>query len=379
MPGYRVLEPLGWGTLGRVYAAESEFDGSQLALKVLHEDLARDSLLRTRFLEAATRAADVEHPNLVRIIAASDGAEGQAPHLVMERCIGCSIVDYLHAPLLPFELVCQVGIGICQGLAAAHAAGLVHGDLKPAHVIVAWDRAEPPSVKLLDVGMSARVFGNDDNLRWAAGTPRYMAPEVMLGREADERSDVYSAAALLYEMLGGVPVIDTDDDLEALKAAVKGHWRPLTDHNPVLPEALVRAVESGLHTDPKKRLGSPQELLRQLLPFSALSASGARRLMGVDGGEPSNIPASTRLNQAPRPRSSATLPMRDLASPVFPKSPAAPNIDPTGGATDAGVESIEDELSLAPSAPPEARGLPVDLIVLGAGFGVGCMLVWWTI
>lgn len=382
LPGYRMLEPLGWGTLGRVYAAENEFDGAPLVVKVLHEDLARDPVLRERFFLAAAKARAVVHPNLVRILGVPEqpATAELLPYVSMERCAGSALSDYLRKPLLPIELACQIGVGICQGLIAAHAAGLVHADLKPSNILVAWNRSGPPDVKLLDLGFTQLVFGKDDNLRWANGTPRYLAPELILGKDPDERSDVYSVAALLYEMLGGVPVVDTDDDFEALKAAIAGRWRPLIDHNPLLPEALVRAVEGGLHTEPSKRLQSAHELLRQLLEFSALPLS-AHRPGQPEQVSQSNVPASTRLNQAPRPRSATAPSLRELTSPVFPKSPAAPNIDPTGGAPPGEVETLEDDEddpSPGPrSSAPGASDLPLDLLVLGAGLGVGCALVWW--
>jgi len=198
---YKILGLLGSGGMADVYVAARP-EGGAVAIKLLHRELVDDAGARMRFLQEARIIHRVRHPNIIGI---SDVGQllGGRLYLVLELLRGQTLAQRLAAsrisPLLAIDIVRQVG----AGLAAAHAAGVYHRDLKPDNIFLVGAASDPVRVKILDWG--AAWTARDDSVRLTAdglvvGTPLYMAPEQACGRAADARTDVYALGTVAYEM-----------------------------------------------------------------------------------------------------------------------------------------------------------------------------------
>src|SRR5829696_4141579 len=211
--GYRIESLLGEGATGAVYLAR-DAEGRAVALKVLDPAVAADARFRERFLRESRVAALLEHPNLVPVLDAGE-ADGLL-YIAMEWVDGVDLRSLLRRdgalePARAVSLVEDVG----AGLDVAHAAGLVHRDVKPANILVIGERA-----RLCDFGL-ARHTASADSLtgeRTLVGTVAYIAPEQIEGAGVDARSDVYSLGCVLFECLTGEPPFDRGSELAVLYA-----------------------------------------------------------------------------------------------------------------------------------------------------------------
>ncbi|AWB94183.1 protein kinase domain-containing protein [Aeromicrobium chenweiae] len=208
---YEVGEAIGHGGTATVHAGRDIRSGRRVAIKVLREDLARDPVFRSRFRREATTMAGLRHPAIVSVLdtgyeEVAAGAAGtlHVPFIVMEHVVGRSLRELLRSGELTLETSVQHQVGLLSALELCHRMGVVHGDVKPANVMVTSDGA----VKLVDFGI-ARTSGDPDATltqgRAFLGTPAYLSPEQARGEAADVWSDLYSAGCLLYELLTGRP------------------------------------------------------------------------------------------------------------------------------------------------------------------------------
>ena len=196
---FDVMRVLGQGGMGIVVEAFDTRLQRNVALKVLDPDLAGDEISRQRFCREARAAASITHENVVAVHQVEKAKEDGLAFLVMQLVSGESLEQRLRrVKQLSMREVVRIGLQASQGLAAAHAQGLIHRDIKPGNILL-----EEPSdrVKLTDFGL-ARVADEMKLTRtgFVSGTPLYMAPEQALGGEADTRSDLFSLGAVLYEM-----------------------------------------------------------------------------------------------------------------------------------------------------------------------------------
>ena len=209
---YKLVESLGQGGMGSVFRAERLHIGDEVAVKLLHHDLVRETKALERFRREARTAAMIRHPNVVSIHDFNDGSsEATQPYIVMELVRGVSLGDLIRREgrMTPQRAV-RLMNGVCTGVGVAHRQGLLHRDLKPDNVIVV-----PPSyegdeetAKVVDFGLAkvrdvaATALTNTGAV---IGTLYYMSPEQCSGEEVDARADVYSLGAMFYEMLTGGP------------------------------------------------------------------------------------------------------------------------------------------------------------------------------
>ena len=253
---YEVLDLVGRGGMGVVFRASDEKLQRVVAIKVLAPHLAGSALARQRFLREARAAAAVSHDHVVTIHAVE---EQGAPYLVMQYVAGVSLQERLRqrGPLAIKEVL-RIGMQAARGLAAAHAQGLVHRDVKPANILL---ENGVERVKITDFGL-ARA-GEDVPLTQTgtvAGTPAYMSPEQANGEIVDARSDLFSLGTVLYEMCAGVPPFRGGSAPAVLRAVADTVPRPLRQLNPEVPAPLAAVIEKLHAKDPAKRYHTAEEV-----------------------------------------------------------------------------------------------------------------------
>ncbi|QDT14278.1 protein kinase domain-containing protein [Alienimonas californiensis] len=260
--GYDVLETVGRGGMGVVLRARDPHLDRIVAIKALAPELAADPTARRRFAREARAAAAVTHPHVVTIHAVEPGGagpEGPTPFLVMEYVAGRSLKDKLDADgALEVREALRIGSQVAAGLAAAHAQGLIHRDVKPGNVLL---ENGVERVKLTDFGL-ARAADDVAITRTGeiAGTPQFMSPEQAEGRPVDARSDLFSLGAVLYAMCTGRPPFRGESTLTVLRKVCDATPRPIREVNPDVPPWLTEIVDRLLEKDPGKRFASAAEV-----------------------------------------------------------------------------------------------------------------------
>lgn len=278
---YRIVRLIGDGGMGAVYEARHEVLGSGVALKFLHEGLAKRPGLTERFLQEGQVSATIQSPHVVRVTDV-DTAQDGSPYLVMELLGGQSLQAMLdHQGRLPLDQAIDFGLQILAGLEAAHAIGVVHRDLKPDNVFVTPSHGGP-LLKLIDFGIAKLRAASEYNkgLTRAGvvmGTPEYMAPEQLLSAHTtDHRADLYSLGVMLFEMLAGCRPADGDDAEIIVLAVQSGRVRHLRDVAPGLPDGLVTLIEHAMAPDRERRFESATEMRLALSVYAGTLSQAGR-------------------------------------------------------------------------------------------------------
>jgi hypothetical protein len=285
---YRVLTVLGVGGMGVVFHAEDLQLRRPVALKALRPVLAASAGARERFLREARAAAAVKNEHVVTIYEV--GEDRGIPYLAMQLLHGESLETCLRRRRsLPPGEVLGVGREIAEGLAAAHARGVIHRDIKPANVWLAGERGR---IKILDFGL-ARAATEDARLTRSGavvGTPGYLAPEQARGRPVDERSDLFSLGCVLYRCCTGELPFRGTDTLAILTALAVETPRPVRELNPSVPPALSDLVRRLLAKDPAGRPPSARAVIQELaaIPDHGPEPPPARPGGAANGPAPSS-------------------------------------------------------------------------------------------
>jgi serine/threonine protein kinase len=280
---YEVLEVLGRGGFGIVFRAFDERLQRVVAVKVLSPALVTTSPARKRFLREARSSARVRHENVVQIY---DVKEEPLPYLVMEFVPGETLQQRLDrsGPLSVAEVL-QIGRQVAEGLAAAHATGLIHRDIKPSNILI--EDGPQQRAKITDFGLARAV--DDASLTRSgvvAGTPLYMAPEQARGEVLDPRADLFSLGSVLYALLTGQPPFLAGSTFAVLKRVVEDTPRPIREIIPEVPEWLCQIVAKLHAKEPADRFQSAREVADVLADCEAqLQTHGGLR-------DHSRIPAS---------------------------------------------------------------------------------------
>ena len=244
---YEVLSKLGGGGMGVVYKARDVLLGRLVALKLLPPHLSESEDAETRFLHEARAASALDHPHVGTIYEVGRGEDGR-PFIAMAFYEGATLKEVIADGPLPIEQALGYAVQIARGLAAAHALGIVHRDVKPANVLVTEG-----GVKLLDFGL-AKV--SDVQLTGPGalmGTAAYMSPEQARGTDVDPRTDLWALGVLLYEMLSGQRPFRSTHEQAVVYAVLNEHPDPLDRVRPEVPAALARLVHRLLEKDPAAR------------------------------------------------------------------------------------------------------------------------------
>jgi serine/threonine protein kinase len=303
---YEVVRLIGHGATASVFEGDHVALGKKVAIKVLHEHLAHDGVVRNRFLREGRIAARLRHPNVVEAL--DVGLDGEVPYLVMELLFGVDLSALLaEQRVLPLERALAIVLPIASGLAAVHAAGIVHRDLKPANIFLARDARDVVTPKLLDFGLSkAKAPAGTSSLpvnTAVAGTVLYMAPEQTQGvKKATIASDQYSLAAILYEAITGRPPFPPEDVHALMERIRTGSIRPPRELVPTLPPAIDAIVLRALSRDPEARFPSIVAFASALLPFAGPTtvAEVGRDFAGVEPAMPpvgSRAPTSSPVSK----------------------------------------------------------------------------------
>jgi serine/threonine protein kinase len=268
---YSVVRRIGAGAMGAVYEGARDGTGDRVALKVLDPRFAAVARARDRFLAEAKIAERLHHPNIVAVTEAGD--DDGRPFLVMELLGGEDLAQRLERSRpIPAEAAADILIPVCGAIAAAHAAGVTHRDLKPHNIFLAQP-SETPKVLDFGIAMAEGVVPAEtktDDAAGVVGSPCYLAPEqVGNGSAAGPASDQYALAVIAYECLTGQRPFD-GETLDAVLAAIAaGAPRPPTALQPELPAELEAIVLRAMSRQPSERFASVTELGRALLPFAS--------------------------------------------------------------------------------------------------------------
>ena len=279
---YKIIALLGAGGMGEVYRARDSRLGREVAIKVLPNSFSRDPDRLRRFEQEACAASALNHPNILAVY--DVGTHDGAPYLVTELLEGSTLRDRLRDGVLPPRKAVDYAVQIVHGLAAAHAKGIVHRDLKPENVFVCRDGR----AKILDFGLAKLIaaergdatvtdleLGNQTQEGVVMGTAGYMSPEQVRGEKADQRSDVFSFGAVLYEMLSGQRAFEGGSSADRASAILKEEPPDLLTKERNIPAALDGIVRHCLEKDAELRFQSARDLAFHLESSSSISESGA--------------------------------------------------------------------------------------------------------
>lgn len=259
---YVVERVLGEGGMGRVYLARhTRISQKYVAIKVLHREFASNSQMTARFRREAEAAFAVSHPNVVTVLDI-DSTPGGLPYLVCEYLEGVDLSEHLDTVgKLHFTEALHVAHQICQGVAAAHARGVIHRDLKPANVFlvgaVAKGAPERVCAKVLDFGLSRFLESTENDQLTKTGlimgTPGYMAPEQARGQRVDHRADIYGVGAILYATLTGRAPFEGESAQATLLAVMESEPTRPRSLEPSIPAQVELVIERAMAKDPAQR------------------------------------------------------------------------------------------------------------------------------
>ena len=263
---YKYIEKIGKGAFGTVLLMEDTVVDERLILKFLNPAVSGDEEMMQRFVHELRYSRKITHRNVIRIydFLFIRGNYAISMEYFPSHTLGAEIVN--EKPL-PIARAVKYGIDIATGMAVAHEIGIVHRDLKPANVLI----NDQGLLKIVDFGVAAAQREGDVQLTktgYVIGSPKYMAPEQILGKPVDPRADVYSTGVILYEMLTGVPPYSRGDHMAVMYQHVQGKARPPLEVNTQLPQALSDLVVRAMAVDKTKRFQSMDELRVALEKFA---------------------------------------------------------------------------------------------------------------
>ena len=259
---YEILEVIGTGGMAVVYKARCHRLNRLVAIKILKDEFARDEEFRRRFRAEGEAVAMLSHPNIVQVydVSSSDSAN----YIVMELIDGISLKQYMEKKgVLNWKETLHFAMQIAKGLEHAHSRGIIHRDIKPHNVMV----LKNGSVKVMDFGI-ARVMSKSNTLtKEALGSVHYISPEQAKGGHTDNRSDIYSLAVVMYEMMTGRPPYDGESPVAVAIQHINGGAPLPSTLNPNIPRGLEQIIMKGMALEVNDRYVSATEMLHDMEEF----------------------------------------------------------------------------------------------------------------
>ena len=289
---YRVVRELGRGAMGVVYLAEDDTLQRQVAVKTLllpeEENSAERRNLEARFIQEAKAAGGLNHPGIITIH--DLGREGDWLYIAMELLEGTELKDRMQAGPMPLDEAVDIAAQVASALAAAHARGVVHRDVKPGNIMLVGER----HAKIMDFGI-ARMKSSDVRTQSGTmmGSPKYMSPEQVGGHPVDHRSDVFSLGVLLYEMLWGQPAFAGANLGALLNAILRSSPKPLADLRPDAPASLELVIARAMQKNPGARYQDAAEMARDLAQCRASPARAHPVVAATSAPAPADPHAAT--------------------------------------------------------------------------------------
>jgi eukaryotic-like serine/threonine-protein kinase len=266
---YEILDTLGEGGMGAVYKARDLELDRMVALKVIRPELAKHPAIIERFKKELLLSQRVTHRNVIRIY---DLGEGDGVKFItMEFIEGEDLRSLIHErKKFPPEEAVHIMEQVCLALDAAHQVDVIHRDLKPQNVM----RDKAGRILVMDFGL-ARTLQGDGMTQTGAlvGTMEYMSPEQALAQELDQRSDIFSAGLIFYELLTGVMPYRADSALASLIRRTQERAKPISDHDSTIPQSLTNIVSKCLEREPADRYQTAKELLADLKAWQGKRAA----------------------------------------------------------------------------------------------------------
>ncbi len=277
---YEILTVLGTGGMGSVYKAQDRELERLVALKVIRPELARNAAIVDRFKQELRLSTQVTHRNVVRMYDLSEDAGMR--FVTMEMVAGRDLRTIMEERgKLPSDEGVDILEQICQALEAAHSVGILHRDLKPQNVM----REDAGRVVVMDFGLARTIEGDGMTQSGAlVGTMEYMSPEQALGKELDQRSDIFALGLIGYEMLTGVMPFKADSAIASLLKRTRERAVPCAKVDPNIPAPLSAIIDRCLETEVEQRYKSVGEVLRDLEAWRGKTAAASLRF-------PANVPS----------------------------------------------------------------------------------------
>jgi serine/threonine-protein kinase len=255
---YKYIERIGKGAFGTVLLMEDTVVDERLILKFLNPNVSEDEEIMKRFVHELRYSRKITHKNVIRIydFLHIQGNYAISMEYFPSHTLGAEVVN--EKPLAVKRAI-QFGIDMATGMAVAHQVGIVHRDLKPANVLI----DDSGLLKIVDFGVAAAHREGETQLTktgYVIGSPKYMAPEQILGRKVDERADIYAVGVILYELFTGVPPYSRGDHMAVMYQHVQGKAKPPQEINPALPPGLGEVITKAMAVDKNKRWQSMDEL-----------------------------------------------------------------------------------------------------------------------
>jgi serine/threonine-protein kinase len=255
---YKYIEKIGKGAFGTVLLMQDQVVDERLILKFLNPNVSSDEEMMKRFVHELRYSRMITHKNVIRIY----------DFLHLQGCYAISMEYFPSHTLsgeipdskpMDFKKALQFSQDIATGMAVAHQAGVIHRDLKPANLLV----NDAGLLKIVDFGVAAAASSGDTQLTktgYVIGSPKYMAPEQILGKKVDETADIYSVGVIMYEMVTGVPPYSRGDHMSVMYQHVQGKAKQCQEINPSIPDAYAGVIAKAMSVDKTKRHATMDEL-----------------------------------------------------------------------------------------------------------------------
>jgi len=255
---YKYIEKIGKGAFGTVLLMQDQVVDERLILKFLNPNVSSDEEMMKRFVHELRYSRMITHKNVIRIydFLHLQGAYAISMEYFPSHTLSGEIPD---SKPMGFDKALQFSNDIATGMAVAHQAGVIHRDLKPANILV----NDAGLLKIVDFGVAAAASSGDTQLTktgYVIGSPKYMAPEQILGKKVDETADIYSVGVIMYEMVTGVPPYSRGDHMSVMYQHVQGKAKLCHELNPEIPDEYAAIITKAMSVDKSKRFMSMDEL-----------------------------------------------------------------------------------------------------------------------